>query len=144
MVFASPAVLYSAENKDDYKVRFGVIEQDNAGKDFLSKETMTIPRKFKETGFRFGYEILPSSQDSYTCQYIIHVPSPPGTITGGLEAVNPKKPTTIITSHKKKIPGGAYVDAMWFDHGDPSGDCSIDIFVNDKLLKNIKFTVKAD
>jgi hypothetical protein len=126
--------------QSSYHIRFGILESDKAGNYFLSKETAVIPRKFKETAFRFGYEIVPPDQTPYICQYIVHLPSSPHIITGGLAQVNPGKPSTTITSHKKKI-SGTYIDSMWFDPGDPAGDCSIDIIVNENLLRTIKFSV---
>ncbi len=130
-----------AEN-NTYVVRFGIIECDKAGNCALAKETSEIPFKLRDTGFRFGCEISPPDNEPYTCKYIIHVPAPPAVITGGLKEANGEKPSNLIKSHLKHIGGGKYTDPMWFDVGDPKGNCVIDIFVNDKLLKSIKFTVK--
>jgi hypothetical protein len=137
---ASLLNIHGADIRGGYHIRFGILESDKSGNYFLSKETTIIPRKLKETGFRFGYEIVPLDHTPYICQYIIHLPSSPDTITGGLAQVNPWKPSTTISSHKKEI-SGPYIDPMWFDPGDPAGDCSIDIIVNEKPLKKIKFRV---
>jgi hypothetical protein len=133
--------LRGADILHDYHIRFGIIEGDKVGSYILAKETTIIPYKFRETGFRFGYEIVSPVHGSYFCQYVVHLPSSPDVITGGLAQVNAVNPSSTITSHKKEIAGGTYVDAMWFDPGDPVGDCSIDIFVNGELLKTIKFSV---
>jgi hypothetical protein len=38
---------------------------------------------------------------------------------------------------------GAFVEDLGFDPGDPVGDHSIDILVNGKLVKTVKYTVVA-
>jgi hypothetical protein len=125
-----------------YVVRFGIIECNETDGCYLSKETSEIPFKVRDTGFRFGFEIIPPNSESYTCRYMVHLPSPPAAITGGLKDVNPGKPSNMIKSHLKHVAGVKYVDPMWFDVGDPKGDCTIDIFINEKLSRTINFKVK--
>jgi hypothetical protein len=136
------AHLRGADVQNDYHIRFGIIQGDKVGSYSLAEETTIIPYKLGDTGFRFGYEIVPPKQNAYSCQYVVHLPTPPGKITGGLTQVNPAKPSTTITSHKKEIAGGTYIDAMWLDPGDPIGNYSIDVFVNGKIQKTIKFSVE--
>jgi hypothetical protein len=142
MFIASASHLRGADAQNNFHIRFGIIARDDLGNYFISKETTNIPRKFRETGFRFGYEVVPPDQNPYTCQFVVHLPSPPDAITGGIAQVNPGKPSTTITSQKKEISGRSYIALMWFDPGDPVGDYSVDVFVNGKLLKTIKFNVR--
>jgi hypothetical protein len=135
--------LRGADDRGAYRVRFGTVEKDKAGHPSLAAETTRLPLKFRDTGFRFGYEIVPPDQGSYTYQYVVHTPAPPATITGGLADSNSGPPTTTVTSETKTSSGGTTVDYLWFDPGDPVGDWSIDIFTNGKLQRTIKFTVSS-
>jgi len=140
-VVAPASPMRGADARNDYRVRFGIVEKDKAGAYFLSAETTDIPLKYRDTGFRFGYEIVPPDKDSYTYQCVIHTPVPPETITGGLANSNPGSPSTTITSEMQKSPGGPSIDYLWFDQGDPAGDWSMDVFANGKLQRTIRFTV---
>lgn len=139
-IYISLLNLHIAGAQTNYQIRFGIIERDDSGNDVLSKETSVIPRKLRETGFRFGCEIVPPDQKVYTCQYIVHVPDAPDTLTGRKTQPNADKPSKVFTSPKKRV-YGIFTGPMWFDSGDPVGDYNIEILINDKLQKTVRFQV---
>lgn len=132
-----------AAEPDLYSVRFGSIETDaNTGKTALT-ETVSIPLKLKDTGFRYGFEITPPDNKPFSYQYTLHFPSPPEILTGDLGAINPEHPSVTAMSEKLESQGGSTSYFMWFDPGDPTGDWNIEIFVNGQLQKTVSFTVLA-
>jgi hypothetical protein len=124
-----------ADTQNGYDVHFGIIGNDIAGKHIISKETNTIPYKMRDTGFRFGYQIVPHGNNSYVCEDIVRLPSTPRKITGDYGAIKPSK---------YEMAGGPFMEVMWLDPGDPAGDYSVEVFVNEKLIKTIKFSVIND
>ena len=129
---------YGADTQNDYDVHFGIIEYNTAGKHIISKETNTIPYRVRDTGFRFGYLIVPHGNYPFDCQDIVHLPSAPNKVTGQYGAI---KPSQSLKSPLHETSGGPFMEVMWLDDGDPAGDYSVDVFVNEKLIKTIKFSV---
>ena len=142
-----PAVLNAdnAAGNSAYNIRFGLVQMDENGLHSISKETKVIPYKIGENVLKFGYEISRAEgSKSYLVHYVLHLPSPPKQISDALATTNPGPPTATVLSPKREVPGIAFVDYLWFDEGDPVGDYSIDVFVDDVLIKTIKFEVKKE
>ena len=134
----------AADDQSVYGLRFGILRKDKEGNRFLSKETAIIPLRFQKTGFEFGIEI--TAPENHPCIYriITHTPSPPERITGTFAGVNPEKPSTTVQGQKQRIPGGIFIDPLYFDPGDPVGNWSIEVFIDGKLFKTIKFKVHSE
>jgi hypothetical protein len=130
----------SSANTDDFQVKFGIVGKDSDGNDTISEETTTIPMKFQETGFAYGLTITPPDDKPYTYHCTLHFPTAPKVMSGGFEGKTPS--TTIVTDDRQVT--GTVTEPYGFDHGDPLGPQSIDLTVNGKLVKTIKFTVVED
>jgi hypothetical protein len=135
-------VLYeSSKVTTGYRVRFGTIETDASGNDFLGKATTTIPLRLKETGFRYGIEIVPPDDGPYTYHCVFHFSAAPKIVTGDLAG---QTPSATLQTNEVSVSGGKTLDENWFDPGDPVGEQSMDVFVNGRLVKTITYTVVPD
>ena len=129
-----------APDASGFAVRFGIIEIDPSRKPFLAQETTTIPMKLKETGFEYGVMIVPPDDKPFTYQMVFHFSSPPKMITGdGFQSNEPSATMRTQIGEGR----GTTCDEYWFDPGDPTGDQSIDVYINGQLFKTIKYTVAA-
>ena len=121
-----------------YDIKFGVLATGPDGADYLSEETATIPLKLHDTGFKYGLVITPPNDQEYTVHFIIHFSAPPKVLTGNLSSTDGDA-STVRTDPERVT--GVNVQTFWFDPGDPLGDQSIDVYINDKLVKTIHYTV---
>jgi hypothetical protein len=122
----------------DYTVRFGILGADSSGNDYLSEETTTIPLKYKDSGFRYGWEVVAPDNSPFNVRCVVHFSAALKVITG--EAFDSTTPSNIMSTSTQQVTG-SFIQDFWFDPGDSIGDESVDIFVNDKLVKTIKYTV---
>ena len=134
------SISYSSSDPQDYHIRFGILGTDSSGNDVLAKETTTIPLRFKDSGFRYGLEIVSPHNDSFVYQCVFRYAARPKLLTGEWES---DQPSSILKTPKVQAKGSA-IEEYWFDPGDPVGEQSVDIFVNDQLVKTIKYTVVAE
>jgi hypothetical protein len=124
-----------------YSIKFGILGTDAAGNDFLAQETTTIPLKYKDSGFRYGLVITPPNDEAYSYQCVFHFSSAPKVITGAAFDVNEPSATMRTPEVQAR---GEQVEYYWFDPGDPSGDQSVDIFINGKMVRTIKYKVVTE
>ncbi len=143
---AAGPLSHAADAQPTHRLRFGIVRADTAlNKYVLAEETADLPRRFKDTGFRWGFDITPADAAApYVCQYVFHLPAPPDQVTGDLAEVNPQKPSTTVTSAKIKVLGGVLTRALWFDPGDPVGEWTVEVFLNERLFRTIKFRVRNE
>lgn len=137
--FGSEVLAFLAPSDDakDFDVRFGILETDSTGREFLSKEVSVLPIKYKDSGFRYGVMIAPPSNHSFTYYCVFHLSASPKVISG--EAFETKEPST--TLQESPAQGrGVVMEDFWFDPGDPIGEQSLDIFINGKLARTIHYT----
>jgi hypothetical protein len=128
-----------------FRIRFGVLREDKDGNSSLVAETTDLVRKFKATGYRWGFEITTSAANvPFEYQFVFHLPAPPDQVTGDLAKTNPEKPGTTISSEKTRTSETAVIHSFWFDPGDPTGNWQIEIWVNGKLARTISFRVRNE
>ena len=125
-------------NIEAFKFRFGLLANDGNNTYSIKEETTTIPMVYGDS--TYGFQVIPPDNESYSVQFIVHFPYPPKTISGDVFESN--TPAADMRSVKTDMQG-TYVQDMGFDPGDPVGDHSIEIWINGKLAKTIKFTVTA-
>ena len=126
-----------------YSIRFGVIETSPAGVSTI-RETTTLPLKLEDTGFLFGFAIVPPDDRPFSLKYVLHLPSAPKHLGGGFAKANPGKPTSTIRSFTKQLSARGRmvpIQPLSFDPGDPIGTWKVEIFVNGQLQKVQSFTV---
>jgi len=132
----------ASSNPADYKIKFGLVTVDADENATFSKETDVVPLRYKDSGFRFGFQITPPDERPYSFHCIYHFPSPPKILSG--DSFESTVPSTTMQTKEMEVPGGTFVSGSWFDPGDPLGEQSIDVFINGKFAKTIKFTVIPD
>jgi hypothetical protein len=119
--------------------KFGIFAPEVHGQaDKIASETLTLPYKFKETGFRWGIEYTPADSTEYALRIVIYLPSPPATISGTLEGSQDS--TTIVKTRELKQTGRS-TRSFYFEQGDPMGEWKIEVFVDGKLARTFKFQV---
>jgi hypothetical protein len=125
-------------NPADYACRFGTVSADDDNPEFL-KETAVLPLRYKDSGFRFGVQIVPNDDKPYTYYFVFHLSAVPKVLTG--ESFERKAPSSTLQTVATKSEGGTSTVGFSFDPGDPTGDQSVDVFINGTLVKTINYTV---
>jgi len=125
---------------EDFIVKFGKLQKDSSGRCFVSSETTQIPLLLKDSGFRFGFTVENKKGNQFTGYYIDYLPIPPETLTGDYKYNKPEDGGKKYISNKRTYNAYWWND-WWSDEGDPLGECKVEIYVNDELLKVIKYTM---
>jgi hypothetical protein len=119
-----------------FQFRFGLLKNDGNNNYSIVRETTTIPMTFGDSSY--GFQVIPPGEGTYTVQFVSHFPYPPKTISGDVyESSTPGKDMRSVSAEMS----GGYIQDLGFDPGDPVGDQSIDILIDGKLARTIKFTV---
>jgi len=117
--------------------RFGVIQEAAAETFEFVDLTTRIPRRYKDSGFRWGIGF-----DNPTCEWLewyelIHLPVDLREVSGNFQRTRAR--TMRTRTSKSNRP--SIVDDFWFDEGDPLGQHKIELFVNGKVRYAMDFVV---
>lgn len=124
-----------AQTVKTYDFSFGILGQRPDKTRFVSEETTLIPRRLKETGFRFGYTINERSGGTFIVQTIFTPPSRPKTVTGTLQQAG-NSVVSAETTHQ-----GTAAKSFSFSEGDPLGDWQLEVWLDGKADRVVKFRV---
>jgi hypothetical protein len=139
LVLAVIVLPWARAAEDAGQFKFGIFAPEVAGQaDRIASETLTLPYKFEETGFRWGFDFSPADTAEYSLRVVMHLPAPPSTISGTLQPS--KDSPTIVTSRELKQTGRT-TRTYFFEKGDPLGEWKFEIFVNGKLTRTFQFRV---
>jgi len=127
--------LNSPANAQQFK--FGILRLMPDGRYTMDVETTRIPRRLKETGFRFGVAIDNPRGETIEWYPVIHLPAPLKQLSGGLEKVSP----TVVRGDNQRSSDKHIVDHFWFDAGDPLGPHRLEVFVYGVPRFTINFEV---
>ena len=119
----------------DYTIYFGEVR----GKPEVVTPAQTVKMCVDNSGYLFGYDLIPSLGGSYTLKTVFHLPATPKTIAKDVKSENYGHDLTVDSGTKD----GRYVQSFFFDEGDPLGAWSLDVVVNDAVVRNIPFNVVA-
>lgn len=125
---------------EDFIVKFGKLKKDSSGRYFVYSETTKIPLLLKNSGFRFGFTVEHKKGNKFTGYYIDYLPVPPKTLTGDYKFHKNEDSGKKYKSNKRNHYGYWWTE-WWFDEGDPLGECKVEIYVNEELLRVIHYTV---
>lgn len=125
---------------EEFVVKFGKLQKDSSGRRFVSLETTQIPLLLKNSGFRFGFTVENKKGNQFTGYYIDYLPVPPKTLTGDYKIHKTEDDRKKYISNKRNHYAYWWTE-WWFDEGDPLGECKLEIYVNDELLKIIHYTI---
>ncbi len=120
-------------------IRFGIIREVTQGEFEFLEETTRIPRRYKDSGFRWGIGFDNPSGASIEWYENVHLPSKLKQVSGNLQRTRNKVMRT--QTHRSSQP--TVVDDFWFDEGDPLGPHRIELYVNGRLRYWLDFQVVA-
>ena len=136
VLLAAPALAW-ARSRPRYG--FGLLAADGDGGYRLETETARIPRKYKDSGLRFGVEFTNWDRLPLDFYWVIHFPQDVAQATGNLTRVEPRTlRTKTMQSDADRI-----TSDFWFDPGDPVGRHRFELVVNDARVYAIDFDVAA-
>src|SRR5262249_13022809 len=109
----------------------------------MTQETLEIPRRYGSSGFRYGVTIVPSDDKPFDVYFLAGFPSAPKELNGLAKdsTMNPVSRTLKTPIQHLKEPTTI---PMWFDPGDPVGEYSLEVFINNESKKLIRYKVIAE
>ena len=128
-----------AVNREGYEIRFGIIEEDQAGEYDIFYETTTIPLIYQETGFIWGYSIYPPDRKAYTTYEVLSLPAPPKHIEFSVPIEKMDGGRIIRTGGVERRDHS--ISIFRFSYGDPLGQWKLQVYVNEELIRTIRFRV---
>ena len=117
--------------------QFGILKSNSDGSFTLQTATTKIPRRLKDTGFRFGILFQNPRCQEIEWHEVIYLPDRPSKATGNLRR---STPTTLKTTPQQSNQASV-VDDFWFDKGDPLGKHKMELVVNGKVVYEVEFEV---
>ena len=124
-------------------VQFGIMSKQPDGELELIEETLTIPLKINDPDFAFGYVYRPCHTNEYSIHDISYLPSSPTSLTGEIKT-QPVSNATKGLKTPEYVMKGEHQMEYWFDDGDPTGNYRIDVIVDGKCIRSIRFRVVHD
>jgi len=127
----------------DFEIKFGFMRQDAKGIFYVYKETREIPKILENTGFRYGYTIKNTKDSNFIVFLILYPPSPVKIYKFRDEFKNESRVEAggpVIRTKPVEVTGKASA-SFSFDKSDPLGIWKLEIYVNDKLIRTINFSV---
>lgn len=120
--------------------RFGIVREVASGVfDFLT-ETTRLPRRPKDTGFRWGIGFDNPACKPIEWYEVIHLPGPLKEVSGNFQ----KTRSQVMRTKTFQSTRATVVDEFWFDNDDPLGNHTIELFVNGMLRYVIEFQVFSE
>ncbi len=121
---------------DVVNVRFGILRQ--VGDDYvIARETTRIPRRLKDTGFRFGISFENPQRADIQWYEVVRLPKELAETSGTLRRLAPR----ILKTDVQQSNQPAVVEHFWFDQGDPLGKHRLELFVNGTMQFSVEFEV---
>jgi hypothetical protein len=122
---------------DVHHFKFGILRAAARGEWELEVETTTIPRRLKDTGFRFGVSFDNPEGKPMKWYYRMRLPKQLKEVSGGLRQVDPQ----LIQTDTQRSSQLHVVDEFWFDEGDPLGPHDLELYIGDVRRFSIDFNV---
>ena len=127
----------SAALPDIVNIRFGIVREISEGIFEFVQQTTRIPRKLKDTGFRFGLGFENPTGEPIEWYELVHLPSELKEVSGNMQRTRNKVMRTLTLKSDQLT----VVDDFWFDEGDPLGRHRMELYVNGALRYSVNFTV---
>ncbi|MGP0175238.1 hypothetical protein ACSVIJ_25640 [Pseudomonas sp. NCHU5208] len=121
-----------------WHVKFGVISTAKNGGDYVSKETRVIS---KSENVRYGLIFWNKGVESFEGSIVNYLPSKPETINPVYlgKAIMTPRGFSLQREPETHIQGAVRI--IKIEPGDPLGKYEVDIIVNGKTIKTIKYQV---
>ena len=124
----------------EYEVTYGIIGGEGANK-YFSQETTNIPLRYKESGFKWGFKVTSMPPENHNGRFVFRLPAPPKTFGLSLMLRSKVAEDRMQFTSGFYFINGEYWRSMGFDEGDPTGICEVNVYVEEKLIKTIRFNV---
>lgn len=137
-------VAYIAAEKDGHiSFKFGLMAVDKWGEFYVHTETTQVPLHPIERcpGFRFGYTLRFADNRTFSSYFVLSLPSAPTVIQGSLRHAERSTDNRVLTSIPVLCQGEA-IETLAFNDSDPPGRWNIDVYVNEELVRRVRFSVK--
>jgi len=125
----------------EVQVQFGILAKGANGGDYVISEVRELPFILRDK-MRFGLVFISRSPREFMAQVVHYLPERPRTLGGSLrEVVGVQTPRgyEIAGPVLKYVEGG--VRSLGLNEGDPLGRYELDLFIDGKLAKTIKYRV---
>lgn len=120
--------------------RFGIIRPVSKKVFEFVSETTVIPRRYKDSGFRFGVGFDNPNGTPIEWYEVVYLPSDLKQLSGNFQRTSTKTlRTRTFRSSRTSV-----VDDFWFDKGDPIGKHRLELYVNNVLRYSVDFEVVED
>lgn len=119
----------------DYTIRFGEVQGPTGQRAVTA--TNSIKLCHKDSGYRFGYEIVPGDEAQYEYFTVLYLPAP-GIVSFTNAQVSAGGKEIRTTPIKRQ---GRTVYVLNFDPGDPAGAWKIDVVINGRVAHKTDFNV---
>lgn len=121
-------------------IRFGILRTVSDGVFDFERETTRIPRRLKDSGFRFGLGF--ENPDCLPIKWyeVMHLPAATKDVTGNFE----RSSVSVLRTKTRQSSQPSVVDDFWFDEGDPLGTHTMELHVDGALQFKVEFQVVAD
>lgn len=103
----------------------------------MDVETRRIPRRMKETGFRWGIAFDNPSGEDVSWYEVVRLPARLKQLSGDLGKVTPTEVKSEVNHSSERH----IVDQFWFDAGDPTGLHKLELYINNRRRCTIAFEV---
>ena len=132
-LFASPLnAIAQVQN-----IKFGILQLMPDGGYKMDVETTRIPRRLKDTGFRFGIAFDNPRGETIEFREVMHLPAEMQQTSGDLHRIDPK----LLQTDMERTDSTQWVDQFWFDQGDPLGKHRLELYVNGTRKFSVDFEV---
>jgi hypothetical protein len=130
-------VLAWGKSRPTYK--FGILAQARDDTWHLETETTRIPRRYKDSGFRFGLEFTNWDRAPLEWYEVMRLPAETKQATGNFTRSEPR----VLRTKPQSSDQERITDDFWFDEGDPLGRHRMELVVNGVQVFAVDFEVVA-
>ena len=130
-------VLAWGKSRPTYK--FGILAQARDDTWHLETETTRIPRRYKDSGFRFGIEFTNWDRAPLEWYEVMRLPAETKQATGNFTRSEPR----VLRTKPQSSDQERITDDFWFDEGDPLGRHRMELVVNGVQVFAVDFEVVA-
>jgi hypothetical protein len=137
LVSTASASASDSDAEKSFELQFGILFERKPGIHSVKESTTEIPRFHGSTGFLFGYLIREKNAKAFQLTTVTYPPSAPKIL--GI-SYKDQDSSRGLRSRPREL-NGSGVSMFSFDRGDPTGPWKMEIYVDGKLLRTVRFTV---
>jgi hypothetical protein len=140
LLFSAGYLESNSHANTSFDIRFGIVEETHGGHMDVVRETLIIPRRYASSGFHYGITIFPPNNDPFEIYLVARFPAAPKKISGVAKTSAKETHGKVIKSPSQRGQGVSTIP-FWFDPGDPTGEYSLEVYINKTKIKTIRYKV---